>query len=78
MKKADLKVGSYYVAKVSGKLTVVRLDEMRETCTAHGVRDYRISHYYDVTNLRTNRTLTFRSAQKFRREVAKPVENEET
>lgn len=63
MKKNEVKVGGHYRAKVSGVLTTVRVDEVTDDTypgrAGSGVR-------YHVTNLRTGRTTTFRSAAKFR------------
>lgn len=77
MKKAEIVVGGIYVAKVSGKLTKVRVDEIREVdrqCMSGGLRSLegKTETRYDVTNLTTGRQTTFRSAAKFRSEV-KPV-----
>lgn len=73
MKKAEIKVGGHYKAKVSGNLVTVRVDEIREVA---GVRPMfgrtPYSNVYDVTNLKTGRKTTFRSAAKFR-SVAGPV-----
>lgn len=63
MKAAEIKVGHVYTAKVSGKLTKVRVDTIRDAW-----QGYR-GKYYDVTNLTTGRRITFRSAQRFRRET---------
>lgn len=63
MKKADIKKGGLYQAKVGGNLTVVRVDEI----TPGGIGEYR------VTNLATKRTTYFRSAAKFRG-VATPAD----
>lgn len=67
MKKHEIKVGGHYRAKVSGVLTTVRVDAIRDD----GLRPSPGSPYmrYDVTNLHTGRTTTFRSAAKFRAEV---------
>lgn len=71
MKKAQIKVGGIYVAKVSGKLTRVRVDAIRDVSRQRGY-DYAgklvyvDSQVYDVTNLATGRKTTFRSASKFR------------
>lgn len=62
MKANEIKVGGVYVARVSGRLTEVRVDAIREN--AFGQR-----LVYDVTNLATGRRTTFRSAAKFRSEV---------
>lgn len=64
MKKDDIKVGGRYVAKVSGRLTVVRvqrIDAPRDVSNK-----YRMGTRYQVRNERTGRETTFRSASKFR------------
>ncbi len=67
MKKADIHIGRYYEAKVSGKIVTVRVDGIREI-----ERDCRgFTSRYDVTNFATGRQLTFRSAARFRRHVLK-------
>ena len=70
MKAKDIVVGGKYTAKVSGKLTTVRVDQIRARgpigCVA------RETVVYDVTNLTTGRKLTFHSAAKFRRVVGDP------
>lgn len=66
MKKSEIKVGGHYAARVSGNFVTVRVDEIakRESNV------YRKGGtYYVVTNLKTGRKLTFKSAMKFRREV---------
>ena len=62
MKAKEIKVGGTYSAKVSGKLTTVRVNTIR---TRHGFK--RDTTVYDVTNLTTGRKTTFSSAMKFRR-----------
>lgn len=71
MKKDEIKVGGHYVAKVSGKLTTVRVDAIRETSAANYSWRTNNGFRYDVTNLKTGRKTTFKSAAKFRW-VAKP------
>ena len=79
MKKNEIKKGGKYIAKVSGNLVTVRVDEIRETikrswnnyAAQPTCRDVVV---YDVTNLKTGRRTTFRSAAKFRREVVKKPE----
>lgn len=77
MRKDQIKVGGHYQAKVNGKLVTVRVDAVRETDTRRttGVLGNRRTipsyTFYDVTNLATGRKTTFRSAMKFRAEVAK-------
>lgn len=64
MKKNEVKVGGRYVAKVSGKLTIVRVDSIRIREGWNTLsRDVTV---YDVTNEATGRTMTFSSAAKFR------------
>lgn len=62
MKKAEIKVGGHYTAKVSGKLTTVRVDKIDATAMDP----------YRVTNLATGRKVAFRSAMKFRSEAKPP------
>lgn len=64
MKKAEIKVGGLYTARVSGNFVTVRVDKIRV-----GTSFDRDCTYYDVTNLKTGRKTTFRSAAKFRSEV---------
>lgn len=66
MKKSDIKVGGYYRANVSGILVTVRVDEIS---TFNSNKYRKGGTRYEVTNLRTGRMLTFRSARKFRRET---------
>jgi hypothetical protein len=65
MKQKEIKIGGKYLAKVSGQITTVRVEDIRE------VFDHRdkSSTRYDCVNLRTMRRITFRSAMKFRCEV---------
>lgn len=58
MKAKEIELGGKYVAKVSGKLTIVQVENIETNWEGH-VR-------YKVTNLRTGRKITFRSSQKFR------------
>ena len=64
MRKNEIATGGTYVAKVSGKITTVRVDAIREVSCR-----YRWGHIFYVTNLMTDRKLTFHSAAKFRSEV---------
>ena len=66
MKKNEIKVGGHYTAKVSSKLTVVSVDRIDERMNRYSGR---IMTVYYVTNLRTGRRTSFRSASKFRSEV---------
>lgn len=63
MKAAEIQVGGEYFAKVAGVVTRVRVDAIREGYLIYqgGSRTQ-----YDVTNLKTGRRTTFRSAAKFR------------
>ena len=78
MLKNQIVVGGHYVAKVGTSITTVRVDAIREVTVPR--RGYYSSSapktsdkiVYDVTNLRTGRKTTFRSAMKFR-SVAKPT-----
>jgi AAA domain/UvrD-like helicase C-terminal domain len=77
VKQSEIKVGGHYVAKVSGKITTVRVDNIRkvEGFTASplsGMRSRSDTTVYEVTNIRTGRRLSFHSAAKFRAPV-KPV-----
>lgn len=58
MKKHEIKVGGLYVAKVAGRLTTVRVDRIKP--------GYARGNAYEVTNMQTGRTTSFRSAAKFR------------
>lgn len=70
MKKAEIKVGGVYCAKVSGKLTEVRVDAITEhegyQQRGYGGRKVGGGTRYAVTNLKTGRQTAFRSATKFR------------
>ena len=61
MTKDKIQVGCHYVAKIGDKLTTVRVDKIE---TGYG--DNGDCTEYSVTNLRTGRKITFRSAAKFR------------
>ncbi len=64
MKAKDIHEGQVYIAKVGGKLTSVRVDNIEE------VDPFRLERWktvYRVTNKATGRKLTFRSPQRFRR-----------
>ena len=73
MKKSEIQIGCCYLAKVSGRLTTVRVDDIVPPCPPHEVGYH--GTRYSVTNLATGRKLTFRSAAKFRRPI-NPVEVE--
>ena len=74
MKANEIEKGGKYIAKVSGNLTTVRVDEIREVIkrgwnSYAAAPTYRDAVVYDVTNLTTGRRTTFKSAAKFRRPV---------
>lgn len=60
MKKNEIEVGRVYLAKVSGKLTRVKVLEVEELLWP------KKQTLYLVENLSTGRRVTFRSAQRFR------------
>lgn len=70
MKKTEIELGGVYLARVSSKITRVRVDAIRTVTKQSrnylGNPSYRDSTVYDVTNLATGRQITFRSATKFR------------
>lgn len=63
MQHNDIKVGGFYKAKISGVITTVLVTDIQEVTKGASKRTY--MHYY-VRNVRTGRTLIFRSCQKFR------------
>lgn len=68
MKRDEIKVGGLYTAKVTGKLTTVRVDAIEDCPYGPGMgQAYKGPGYtaYHVTNLATNRKAIFRSAAKF-------------
>lgn len=77
MKAKDVHAGGHYIAKVSGKLTVVRVDRIEEynpSFSFNRLRSVRSQTRYHVTNELTGRKTVFRSAAKFRR-VSSPEES---
>ena len=60
MKKDEIKVGSHYSAKVSGRMATVRID-------AENARGG-----WDATNLRTGKKVRIKSAQRLRHETRAP------
>ncbi len=72
MLKKNIVVGGVYQAKVSNKITRVRVDAIREQDGGESPwgRKIKAVTFYDVTNLTTGRKTTFRSAAKFRAPVA--------
>jgi hypothetical protein len=81
MRQHEIKVGKIYSAKVSGQIVHVRVEAIREVdgWNGGGFRHRRKSTtHYDVTNLRTKRKLTFKSAAKFRPLVFQQVLTDES
>lgn len=78
MKASEIKVGGIYRARISGNFVDVLVDNIRETTKRGRSTDYsgRPNYVdgvvYEVTNLTTGRSTTFKTAGKFRSEV-KPV-----
>ena len=66
MKRCDVRVGGIYIAKISGRLCRVRLDDENEH-TAWG--NGRQTTYWLATNLETGRSVKIHSAAKLRREI---------
>ena len=60
MKKADVKIGERYIAKVSGFLVPVRIDSE----SLYGG--------WNATNMKTRRRIRIKSAQRLRRRVELP------
>lgn len=69
MLQSELKVGGIYRAKVAGKATKVKLIDILNVSYPRGA----IRKNYLVLNLKTNREIRFRSAQKFIAESAEVV-----
>ncbi len=68
----DIKIGGLYKAKVSDKLTTVRVVGIRVVrgySSRIGGRGRADKTVYDVVNLATGRQTIFRAASKFRGEV---------
>lgn len=76
MKKTEIAVGGLYIAKVGNNITTVRVDAIREVAGhvsggsyagwTSAARKVVTKTLYDVTNMKTGRKTTFRSATKFR------------
>lgn len=64
MKKSEVEIGGVYLAKVSGVLTLVKIEgETRSS----GLRSART--WWRATNLKTKREITIRSAMRLRARV---------
>jgi len=59
MKKQDIKIGGVYAAKISSKLSPVRILSVSPYCNLHWIAE----------NLRTKRQVVIRSPQKLRGEL---------
>lgn len=71
MKAKEIQVGGFYTARIGGNFVTVRVDAIEDVAYPAGrSRGYTAYH---VTNLKTGRKTTFRSAMKFRAK-AKPIE----
>lgn len=75
MKASEIQVGGQYRARVSGRHVTVRVDKIR---TRNGYGSTPDRTVYDVTNLSTNRKLTFESAAKFHGAVSQPASKQPT
>ncbi len=69
MRKADIKLGHTYVAKISGRLCHVRIDTVRGDGVKHEARGWIGQGGWNATNLDTGRTVVIKTAAKLRREV---------
>lgn len=75
MKACQIREGGLYIARVSGKLSLVRVDRIRDSVRVRsnnytGKAELVSCDVYDVTNLATRRRTVFRSARRFLREVS--------
>ena len=61
MKMSDIQIGGRYVARVSGRLTTVRVTAIRDVTSWN-----KIARVIDAVNEATGRGLTLRSAQRLR------------
>ncbi len=77
MKKSEIVLNGVYIAKVSNKLTKVKVlairSRFKDSGTFYSPRTTEVT-IYDVVNLATGRQTTFRSAAKFRSEVKQPIQ----
>lgn len=73
MKIAEVDVGGRYTAKVSGRLTTVRVLAVREVPPPwHGTGNHRWQTRIDVLNESTGRKTTFASAARLRARAGRP------
>ena len=67
MMKNGIKVGGYYISKISGKLVTVRVNKIVDR---YGYEDlHGLGLSYHITDLSTGRDIIFWSARRFRQEV---------
>ena len=72
MRASEIEAGEVYLAKVSGRVVRVRVDEVRhDGSQMRGGKRGSDATRYDVTNLSTGRKTTFRTAGKFRSRATK-------
>ena len=64
MKKEEIEIGKCYLANVSNKRTTVRVVAIRKQERFRS-RQVIFSTVFDVVNLKTNKSLTFKSAMRF-------------
>lgn len=69
MKLSDVMVGGRYLAKISGRVQVVRVVELKEVPPAGWSRSDRWRTLFYAVNEATGRKVTIRSAQKLRSKV---------
>jgi hypothetical protein len=69
MKLKDVEIGGRYLAKVSGKLTTVRVVEIRAASSYGSTRTI-----IEAVNEATGRRITLRSPQRLRKAVARGCE----
>lgn len=74
MTASQVKVGGVYLAKVSNRIVEVRLDKIDSIDMRQGTMGLVTKRIYRVTNLRTGRQTSFRSASKFRSGTLSPEE----
>jgi hypothetical protein len=69
MKMQDVEVGGRYTAKVSGRIQVVRVTEIREIPPAKWARPHARRKLIYAVNEGTGKQITIRSAQRLRSRV---------
>jgi hypothetical protein len=66
MKRSDVQLREHYIANVSGKRTVVRIDTVEERF----YRGVKTSHYWLATNLVTGRQVHISSPQRLQKHIS--------